>query len=66
MKVDISEAESNFANLVSGLSCYVMNQLQEARDTRELLIAEITKLREENSQLKKQLEKKECSENCKS
>lgn len=66
MKVDISEAESNFANLVSGLSCYVMNQLQEARDTRELLISEITKLREENSQLKKELENKECSENCKS
>jgi FtsZ-binding cell division protein ZapB len=66
MKIDISEAESNFANLVSGLSCYVMNQLQEARDTRELLIAEITKLREENSQLKKELENKECSENCKS
>lgn len=66
MKVNISKPEETFASLNTGMSTFVFNIFQEYEAKIELLVEEIKKLREENSKLTKELERKECAENCKS
>lgn len=55
MKVDITKPEQMFSVLNSGLNVYVMNQFQEYEEKQTVLIEEVKKLREANTELKQQL-----------
>lgn len=63
MKIDLSDAERNFASFSAGLNTFVMNTFATYDQQIQLLTETITKLREENSKLQKDLENKESSEN---
>jgi len=66
MKFDVTKEESTFSSLSTGLAHFVFGVFAEYEQKLEVLIEEIKKLREENSKLQKDLENKECEENCKS
>lgn len=65
MKVDVTDAERNFASMSAGMNTFVMNMFASYDEQIKLLAQQVKDLSEKNSQLQKELENKECAE-CKS
>lgn len=65
MKVDVTDAERNFASMSAGMNTFVMNMFASYDEQMKLLAQQVKDLSEKNSQLQKELENKECAE-CKS